>query len=357
MRVRSLGLIGMLTLLALPALCLAAEPLQAPEPANAPLLVAGDYDHGRVQPIDVIAGHTWALPELIDGLESDSPDTRARCGFLLGQIASPDAVEPLMGALEDPDRTVRMFAGMSLARMGDFAGYHAARAAYQGNRWWIRYWAVDALARLNRVPDRAMDDPDPLVRAMAQAGDGGSWGPVVAEEQYAGPEGEMLLGDVIFRLTEYLVAEMDWWWHSGHYEQILRGNETVVWLDPSYLEGLTNAGYLYWSLGRDVEALSAYRRAVALHPDDWESHFELGFFYFNAQKRFDDAIDEFARARELEAPPVQARMHAHALEHDGQPEKAAEVWREILDENPNDGVARSNLTRLEEILGSGVKAK
>lgn len=330
----------------------AAEAVEAPSASDAPMVVAGEPVHGRVQPIDVLAGHVYALPGLIDGLQDESADTRARCAFLLGQIASKDAVDPLAEALEDPDRGVRMFAGMALARMGEFDGLPAARAAYEGNRWWIRFWAIDALARLNRVPDMALNDPDPLVRAAAVEGSRGDWGPASARVRYIGPD-DAPLYDLIFELTNYLVGETDWWWHAGHYEQIIRGNETIVWLDPTYLEGLTNAAYLYWSLERDVEALATYRRAVSMHPDNWQAHFELGFFYFNAQKRYKDAIPEFERARELGCPPTQARMHAHALEQAGHPEKALEVWRVLVEKNPSDGVARQNMQRLDAVVGPG----
>ncbi|MBD3292174.1 MAG: tetratricopeptide repeat protein [Armatimonadia bacterium] len=330
----------------------AAELAEPPSSHDAALLVAGEPQHGRVQPIDVIAGHTWALPALTEGLTSDSADTRARCAFLLGQIASRDASEALEAALEDPSRDVRMFAGMALARMGDFDGYHAARASYDGTRWWIRYWAVDALARLNRIPEVALDDPDPLVRTVARAGSDGSWGPVRPQQQYAGPD-DATLDEVMLGFTNYMVGETDWWWHAGHYEQIIRGQETIYWLDPTWLDGLTNAAYLYWSLERDGEALATYRRAVAMHPDRWEAHFELGFFYFNAQERYDDAIPEFAEARELGCPPEKTRMLAHALEHAGHPEKAQEVWQELLANNPRDGVAIQNLKRIESILGAG----
>lgn len=345
----------MLTLIAMtvPLAAFAAEPVEPPSPTDAPVGIAGPPVHGRVEPINVLAGHTWALPALIEGLQGNSSaDVRARCCFLLGQIASEEASDELAAALGDPDREVRMFAGMALARMGDFDGYHAARAAYDGNRWWIRFWAIDALARLDRVPDTALDDPDPLVVAAALSGRDGGWGPVAAETEYVGPA-DAALGDVIFGLTNYLIGETDWWWHAGHYEQIIRGNETVVWLDPSFLEGLTNAAYLYWSLGRDGEALATYRRAVAMHPENWESHFELGFYYYNAEKRFEDAIPEFKRARELGCPPVQARMHAHALEAAGRQQEALTVWRELLAENPDDGVARQNLQRLQAEMGSG----
>ncbi len=352
MRAAPTVLMVLVATFALSAVTPAADAVSPPSSHEAAQVVAGEPQHGRIQPIGVIAGHTWAVPALVEGLDHDDPVTRARCCFLLGQIASRDAADALKAALDDPDRQVREFAGMALARMGDYAGVSAARAAYFGNRWWIRYWAVDALARLDRVPDVALTDPDPLVRDIANDARRGAWGPVSAQVEYSGPT-DVALADVIFGLSNYLIGETDWWWHAGHYEQVIRAKETVVWLDPSWLDGLTNSAYLYWSLGRDVEALATYRRAVAMHPESWDAHFELGFFYFNAQKRFADAVTHFAEARELGCPPTRARMHAHALEKSGQEEKALEVWRELVANTPDDAVARQNLRRLEETVGSG----
>lgn len=349
----SLAQVSLLVIaLSLPVAALSGEPIEPPSSGDAANAIAGEPDHARIEPIPVLAGHVYALPRLMEGLAEGDAQMRARCCFLMGQIARPDSREALAEALSDSDRTVRMFAGMALARMGDYRGMHAARASYEGPRWWIRYWAVDALARLDLVPTVALDDPDPLVSTVARASADGSWGPVMASTEYSGEE-DAEFGDLLLELTNYLIGETDWWWHAGHYEQILRGLETIVWLDPTWLEGLTNAGYLYWSLDRDVQALATYRRAVAMHPESWESHFELGFFYFNAQKRYLDAIPEFARARELGCPPVKARMHAHALEGAGRPEEALEVWRALLAEDPDDGVAQQNLQRLTAILGAG----
>ncbi|HCA48097.1 MAG TPA: hypothetical protein DEP45_12340 [Armatimonadetes bacterium] len=314
--------------------------------------MAGEPLHGRLEPIAVLAGHSYAVPRLLEGLSGDDPELRARCCFLLGQIATPDVRQPLLEGLDDPDRTVRIFAGIGLARMGDDAGYRAALAACSGSRWWIRYWAVDALARLSRVPQGALADPDPLVAAMACDAVGGGWEPAAATITYSGPS-EASLSDLLELFENYMIGETDWWWHAGHYEQIIRGHETIVWLDSSWLEGLTNAAYLYWSLGRDVEALATYRRAVATHPEAWESHFEMGFFYFNAQKRYGHAAREFAQARKLGAPPVQARMHGHALEKAGQIPEALEVWRELVAKNPGDLVARDNLRRVEALVDGG----
>ncbi|MFP4248756.1 MAG: HEAT repeat domain-containing protein [Armatimonadota bacterium] len=352
MRVALTCLIMLTASIAPPVAAQSEEAAAPPSPHEAAFVVAGEPDHDREQPVGVIAGHVYALPALIEGLALDDPLMRARCAFLLGQIASPDGTDALRQALNDSDRDVRMFAGMALARMGDSDGLPAAHAAYYGNRWWIRYWAIDALARLDRVPEVALEDPDPLVRGIAEDGRRGGWEPASATAEYPGPV-DASLDDIIFNFTTYMVGETDWWWHAGHYEQIIRGNETIVWLDPEFLDGLTNSAYLYWSLERDVEALATYRRAVSMHPDEWEAHFELGFFYFNAQRRFADAVPLFKRARELGAPPERARLHAHALEKSGRVDEAYEVWRELVANTPDDPVARQNLQRLKEIIGSG----
>jgi pentatricopeptide repeat protein len=46
-------------------------------------------------------------------------------------------------------------------------------------------------------------------------------------------------------------------------------------------------------------------------------------------------------------------MHAHALEKAGRIEEAYEVWHELVANNPEDGVAKQNLQRLEVALESG----
>ncbi len=340
----------LVALAALASVCAvaAAEPVSPPSPGRAPFVIAGEsIPDSRVRPIPVLEGHAWALPALLEGLAQDDPQARARCCFLLGQIADPTALEPLADALGDEDRRVREFAGMALARMGDRRGNHPAAAALQGNRWWIRFWAVETLGCRDLVPDTALRDPDQLAALLAQEGKERRWPPARAQVEYSGPA-DASLGDVIHEAVNYLIGETDWWWHCGDYPQVLRGIETATWLDPTWAEGFGQAGYLYWSLGRDTEAIAAYRKGVRLNPDDWSAHFELGFYYFNAQKRYEHAIPRFARARELGCPPEPARMHAHALEDAGRPREALAVWRELAAAYPDDLVVKANLRRFEE---------
>ncbi len=354
MKLRCAGIC--LTLLITTGLIAAAEePTDPPAPNEAAKAIAGEEVQGkRMSAVPVLAGHVYALPVLTEGLSSDCATIRARCALLLGKIRCQETVPALAEALDDADRTVRMFAGIALARMGDERGTASAAAALQGPRWWIRFHGVTALQyiateRALGLIEPALRDPDPLVRDAAAFAIENPGPAEVIEARYSGPE-DLSLEDTIFELANYLIAETDWWWHAGDYRQLLRGTETIAWLDPTWEEGFAQAGYLYWSLGRNVEAVSAYRKGVDLHPDSWLMNWELGFYYFNAQKRFEDAIPLFERARELGSPPVKSRMHAHALERAERPQEALEVWYELHEEFGEDGVVRQNIERLEARL-------
>ncbi len=339
-----------LILAILTAVSVAAAP--APDSAGAPIEVAGPpVPESRVQAIPVLEGHAYAVPRLVEGLEHETPQVRARCCFLLGQIATDDVVEPLLAMQDDPDREVREFAGISLTRMGDERGEPAARAALSGNRWWVRFWALDAIARQGVEPVvRAMlDDPDPLVRKLAEDALRWDWQPARAETIYES-DADWTLDELIYHLTDYFAGETDWWWHAGDYPQILRALETAIWLDPGWGEAYGNAGYLYWSLGRNREALGAYRRGVVINPHLWETNFDMGFHYFNVLHDYEKAAHYLGRARELGCPPQHARMHAHALEKTGDLEGALQVFRELAEADPRNPLLQSHIERLEQRL-------
>jgi len=332
-----------------------AEAVEPPEPGVAPLALAGEsMPDTRVQPIPVLEGHVWAIPRLLEGLGDNDPVVRARCCFLLGQIGDHSVLDALAACLDDPDREVREFAGMALARMGDRRGYHATVAAMRGNRWWVRFWAVDAIGRIVWSTSFApmLRDPDELVRTLAEEAARREWQPVDAEVAYTGPA-QASIDDIVYFFVNYLIGETDWWWHAGDYPQILRGLETAVRLDPTYVEGFSNAAYLYWSLGRNTEAIATYRKNVHLNPDSPDANWELGFYYFNAQKRYEEAIPVLRRAWELGCRPEDAHVLAHALENVGRTREALELWREFARAQPDSGVVRLNIERLEALLGGG----
>ncbi len=105
-----------------------------------------------------------------------APDAavRAFAAMTLGQSAHPGAVLPLIGALADPEKQVRMMASRALARLGPNAVVPLI-ASLEADSWVIRYRAAEALGEIQdpRVPgalrSRLRDRKD-HVRYMAAKG-------------------------------------------------------------------------------------------------------------------------------------------------------------------------------------------
>ena len=302
------------------------------------------------------AGRDRVAGLLIGALRSEDVRTRTRCAFLLGQLGQPHASGPLAAALGDPEREVRLWAGISLAWLDDARGLGAARAALVGPPWWTRLYAAVALGRLGgertRVAlEQAARDPDPLV-AEAVAGILGGQPPsrYVPELAVWALEGETAT-DVIDRGAEALVAEADAWFHEGNYPQCLRCQDAALLLDPGWANLYGVNGWLYWSLGRNVEALGAYKRGVWACPDSWDTHQSLAFHYLNVLQDCDKAAWHYGRARQLGCPTGMAHMQAHALEKGGHLQEALAVWREFAAEDPADPISRHHISRLEALIG------
>jgi hypothetical protein len=308
----------------------------------------------RQLPTPMLEGHLHALPGLVQGLADSDPAMRARCAFLIGQIACRDSAEALAGLQHDPDRTVRIFAGISLAWLGDERGLPAARAALVGTRWWVRYYAVAALWRLGSeragaAIATAVNDPDELVRRLAQYATEGTLAPWPANRHPIEAPQPVQAERFILDAANYLVQESDWWFHLGDYEQSLRCSEAGAFLDPTFVELFDVSGWLYWSLGRNAEALGAYRRGIQANPDSWQAFFSLGYHYFNL-RRFSDSLPYLARACDLGAPPVLAHTYAHALEKAGRLEDSLRQWQHLADLEPTSYVPTLHIDRLKRLL-------
>lgn len=308
----------------------------------------------RQLPTPVLEGHLYALPALTAALGDSDPAMRARCAFLIGQMACPDSAQALAGLQGDRDRTVRIFAGISLAWLRDERGLPAARAALVGTPWWVRYYAVAALWRLGSERARAaiataVGDPDELVRRLAQHATEGTLAPSsTTVRPIEAPRPEQA-GEFVFDAANYLVQESDRWFHVGDYEQSLRCTEAALFLDPTYVELFGVAGWLYWSLGRNAEAVGAYRRGVEANPTSWQVFFEFGYHYFNIG-RYQQALPLLARACELGAPPTLAHTYAHALEKAGRLEDSLRQWQHLADLEPTSYVPTRHIDRLKRLL-------
>ncbi len=315
-------------------------------------VAAEDY---RLSSLPIPIFERWGdvVPTLIGGLASDDALTRERCAFILGKIGDDSSTPALLKALDEPVRAVRMMAGIALANMGEEVGVPAARAATLGTRGWMRYYAVVALARTGgdramTAVERLVDDVDPLVSEMALRALAGDM-PQATPAQLTEADTTWTVDECIYEAAGLYVAEADQWYHNGDYRQCVRSNEAGLLLDPLWTELYANSGYLLWSLGRPAEALGAYSRGAQAVPDDWRTHFDLGYHYVLIH-RYESAAAALGKARELGCPPTQAHTHAHALEKAGRLPEALQAWREIAETEPDSPLPPHHIGRLTALL-------
>ncbi|MFO0567206.1 MAG: rhomboid family intramembrane serine protease [Polyangiaceae bacterium] len=112
---------------------------------------------------------------------------------------------------------------------------------------------------------------------------------------------------------------------------------------------LVNRGVDLARAGELEPAIVAYRRALALEPNDTTAHYDLGLA-LERQKQFDEAIVHLSRARELEPNDTHLRAlvgahvnHGVTLSERGDVQGAIAAYRRALELDPNDANAQRNL--------------
>ena len=121
-------------------------------------------------------------------------------------------------------------------------------------------------------------------------------------------------------------------------------------MEPHFIEPYGTAAWLLESLGRDHEALALYRQAVTTVPERWETHQDLGMFYYQ-HKDYPAAAGEFrAATKKPGAPSYVWKLLGHACEHAGDLEQAVAAWKGAARVAPNDPAIAVNLQRLQARL-------
>jgi len=275
-----------------------------------------------------------------------------RC-LVLGQIGSAQALGALRAALADPDRWVRIHAGLALAQHGVPAGFPGAKAALYEGPQWLKCYAIYGLYKIGTPAARQVlksasaQGNQFLTRILKAALD---------QEKVQPPQGpvydEPLVAhnwvELLDRAGGALVDEADAWFHNGDYDQAVRCNEAALFLQPDWVDLYGANGWLQWSMNYHGAAISTYRRGIAANPGAWEPCWELGFYYF-LQKRTKKAVRYLKDAMDCGAPPMRVRSYAHALEKTGQLSEALKVWQE-LDKVDASAVVDVNLNRLKQII-------
>ena len=80
-------------------------------------------------------------------LDSTDPNVRQYAAYLLGQAKNPRAIEPLVHALADLDKSVREQAMLALSSLGK-AAIEPLSEAMKEPKWETRYRAAEALGKI-----------------------------------------------------------------------------------------------------------------------------------------------------------------------------------------------------------------
>lgn len=135
----------------------------------------------------------------------------------------------------------------------------------------------------------------------------------------------------------------DKYFHDGDFPKSIHLLDRIILLDPSDIEAHSVAAWLTWSLGDEPRARQYLQDAVKRNPDNWESHYELGFHYFDRLGEAAAGATSFQRAVTLGGGPAYVqRMLAHALCYDERPNEAVALWRKVAADGRTPAVVATN---------------
>jgi Tfp pilus assembly protein PilF len=110
-----------------------------------------------------------------------------------------------------------------------------------------------------------------------------------------------------------------------------------------------NLGVLLNQLRRRDEAVAEFTQAIALNPYEQNSLIGRGVIEYQEGK-FDDALQDFARAAQIAPSPLAFYWQGRVLEEKGQLSDAAEAYRSALKLAPEFGDARVKLSEVEKVV-------
>ena len=94
---------------------------------------------------------------------------------------------------------------------------------------------------------------------------------------------------------------------AGDYAAAERGFQSVLREEPRNIPALSNLGVIYSRTNRSDQAITVYRRALQLSPDDKAILLNLGLVYFR-QEAHSRALPYFARVVAIDPAHMQARQ-------------------------------------------------
>jgi tetratricopeptide (TPR) repeat protein len=111
--------------------------------------------------------------------------------------------------------------------------------------------------------------------------------------------------------------------------------------------------------GEYVKAIELYNQLLALYPEDYDIHYEVGQYYFGVAQNFQKAIEKFETVLELYPKHKMAHNHlAYAYAHVGELERAFYIldkYAELAPDEPNPFDSYGELLMSEGRLEDAIK--
>ncbi len=127
---------------------------------------------------------------------------------------------------------------------------------------------------------------------------------------------------------------------SSRLEEATEAYRTAIALAPTHANAYSNLGVLLRAQGRFDEAGSAYKQAIALDPGHLDAHNNMGNLLAGLGK-VEQAVDYYCQVLTLAPGMAESRkLLGIAYSRLGRLDKASAVFREWLDEEPDNPVAR-----------------
>jgi tetratricopeptide (TPR) repeat protein len=133
--------------------------------------------------------------------------------------------------------------------------------------------------------------------------------------------------------------------------------EMARMLNPRDVDNYKELGELYYHSEAFDNAELLNRQAIQLDPDDANLHAKLGYLY-KSNGRMEEAMASYRQATVLDSQytlPLHNLGTLH-LDHLGEPEQAIELFKQVLEINPDDAVAAYNLGRAYSLHGQRIEA-
>lgn len=128
------------------------------------------------------------------------------------------------------------------------------------------------------------------------------------------------------------LAEILSW--TGEYDRALEEYGRALEIEPENTEALEKMARVYYWKGDLVRAESSYRELLRIDPGRREAHASLGEI-LTWQKKYPEAIEAFSKVLEDSSTAQEKVMYGRALLYSGQYDMSEGVFKEVLEEDPD----------------------